>query len=65
MLDVECSVRGTVESYVQKVHQQHNENPRFIETQSADLRSFSIQHYAGKVCYNATDFLGKQAVMSI
>ncbi|CAG7834204.1 unnamed protein product [Allacma fusca] len=57
MLDVECSMRGTVESYVQKVRQQHKQSPRFLETKSADLRSFAIQHYAGKVQYNATDFL--------
>lgn len=59
MLDVECSVRGTVESYIQKVHTQHKQNPRLLETKSSILRSFAIQHYASKVQYDATDFLGK------
>ncbi|KAG8225228.1 hypothetical protein J437_LFUL012703 [Ladona fulva] len=30
MLDVECSVRGTPESYVQKVRVQHRHNPRLV-----------------------------------
>lgn len=58
MLDVECSVRGTVESYNQKVRTQHKQNPRLLETKLSDLRSFAIQHYAGRVVYDATDFLG-------
>ncbi|ODM93382.1 Unconventional myosin-Va [Orchesella cincta] len=57
MLDVECSVRGTVESYTQKVRTQHKQNPRLLETKSSDLRSFAIQHYTSKVQYDATDFL--------
>jgi len=60
MLDVECSVRGTVESYIQKVQIQHSQNPRFLETRGTDpLRSFTIQHYAGKVYYDATEFPGR------
>ncbi|CAL8122354.1 unnamed protein product [Orchesella dallaii] len=57
MLDVECSVRGTVESYIQKVKTQHKQNLRLLETKSSDLRSFAIQHYSSKVQYDATDFL--------
>ena len=76
MLDVECSVRGCPETYVQKVklfHDkhwdstsnhaqvkvQHKDNLRLFEAQHCDLsRTFGIQHYAGRVVYDTTDFLG-------
>merc|ERR1719461_1324796 len=59
MLDVECSVRGCPETYVQKVKVQHKENSRLFEPQHCDLsRTFGIQHYAGRVVYDTTDFLG-------
>ena len=56
MLDVECSARGTPESYVQKVRLQHNS--RLFESASSDLRVFGIQHFAGRVVYDASDCLG-------
>lgn len=59
MLDVECSMRGTAESYVAKVRTQHKPNPRLLESRNFDCRSFGIQHFAGRVTYDATDFLGK------
>ena len=59
MLDVECSVRGSPESYVAKVKVQHKDNHRLFEPQHCDtLRTFGIHHYAGRVVYDATDFLG-------
>jgi len=59
MLDVECSVRGCPETYVQKVKVQHKDNLRLFEAQHCDLsRTFGIQHYAGRVVYDTTDFLG-------
>lgn len=60
MLDVECSARGTPESYVQKVRLQHKHNNRLFESKSvsSDLRVFGIQHFAGRVVYDASDCLG-------
>ncbi|XP_014228252.2 unconventional myosin-IXb [Trichogramma pretiosum] len=57
MLDVECSIRGTAESYVAKVKVQHKQNPRLYEPRTVDCRSFGIQHFAGRVIYDASDFL--------
>ncbi|XP_078038884.1 unconventional myosin-IXb-like dachs [Augochlora pura] len=57
MLDVECSIRGTAESYVAKVKVQHKQNPRLFEPRTVDCRSFGIQHFAGRVTYDASDFL--------
>ncbi|XP_017883806.2 unconventional myosin-IXb isoform X1 [Ceratina calcarata] len=57
MLDVECSIRGTTESYVAKVKVQHKHNPRLFEPRTVDCRSFGIQHFAGRVTYDASDFL--------
>ncbi|XP_043526324.1 unconventional myosin-IXb isoform X1 [Frieseomelitta varia] len=57
MLDVECSIRGTAESYVAKVKVQHKQNPRLFESRTVDCRSFGIQHFAGRVIYDASDFL--------
>lgn len=58
MLDVECSVRGCPETYVQKVKVQQKDNQRLFEPQHCDVtRMFGIQHYAGKVVYDTSDFL--------
>ncbi|XP_046994484.1 myosin-I heavy chain [Schistocerca americana] len=57
MLDVECSIRGTVESYIAKVKVQHKQNPRLFEPKPMELRNFGIQHFAGRVVYDASDFL--------
>ena len=62
MLDVECAARGTPESYVQKVRLQHKHNGRLFEPKSvtsSDIRTFGIQHFAGRVIYDASDCLGK------
>lgn len=58
MLDVECSIRGSAESYITKVKSQHRNNGRLFEPKPFDGRSFGIQHFAGRVSYDATDFLG-------
>ena len=61
MLDVECSVRGFPETYVSKVKAQHKENKKLFEPKHCDItRTFAIQHYAGPVVYDSTDFLGKK-----
>ncbi|XP_026464689.1 unconventional myosin-IXb [Ctenocephalides felis] len=57
MLDVECSIRGTAESYIAKVKVQHKQNDRLFEPKPLEPRLFGIQHFAGKVIYDATDFL--------
>ncbi|CAH1367105.1 unconventional myosin-Ia isoform X2 [Tenebrio molitor] len=57
MLDVECSIRGTAESYVSKIKVQHKHNTRLFEPKPVDPRLFGIQHFAGRVIYDATDFL--------
>lgn len=64
MLDVECSSRGTVESYVQKISVQHKQNSRLLPPEKSgsgpipETRSFTVQHYAGKVVYDGSMFLG-------
>lgn len=57
MLDVECSIRGTAESYVAKIKMQHKHNSRLFDPKPLDPRLFGIQHFAGRVVYDATDFL--------
>ncbi|XP_039284577.1 unconventional myosin-IXa [Nilaparvata lugens] len=57
MLDVECSIRGSAESYIAKVRAQHRHNPRLFEPKPLEQRTFGIQHFAGNVVYDATDFL--------
>ncbi|KYN39208.1 Myosin-VIIa [Trachymyrmex septentrionalis] len=57
MLDVEGSIHGTAESYVAKVKVQHKQNPRLFEPRTVDCRSFGIQHFAGRVTYDTSDFL--------
>jgi len=42
-----------------KVKSQHHDNPRLFEPKPFDGRSFGIQHFAGRVVYDATDFLGE------
>ena len=70
MLDVECSVRGSPETYVQKVKVQHKDSNgntnnsgkdgKLFEPKHCDIsRTFGIHHYAGPVVYDTTDFLGK------
>ena len=50
MLDVECSVRGFPETYVQKVKVQHKDNKKLFEPKHCDIsRTFGILHYAGQV----------------
>lgn len=65
MLDVECSVNGSGESYLRKVKTQHRNNPRLFEIKTVDQRSFGIQHFAGRVVYDASDFLGKYNIYFI
>uniref|UniRef100_A0A8D8VKQ4 Myosin-I heavy chain n=1 Tax=Cacopsylla melanoneura TaxID=428564 RepID=A0A8D8VKQ4_9HEMI len=57
MLDVECSLRGTAESYLAKVKSQHRHNPRLFDPKPVDSRCFTIQHFAGRVLYDTSDFL--------
>ncbi|XP_017780333.1 PREDICTED: unconventional myosin-IXa isoform X2 [Nicrophorus vespilloides] len=57
MLDVECSIRGTAESYVAKIKVQHKHNMRLFDPKPLEPRLFGIQHFAGRVVYDASDFL--------
>ena len=59
MLDVECSVRGFPETYVQKLKVQHKDNKKLFEPKHCDIsRTFAIHHYAGQVVYETSEFLG-------
>ncbi|KAI8117599.1 Myosin-I heavy chain [Lucilia cuprina] len=60
MLDAECAARGSAESYVVKIKIQHRSSPRLEikpTTEPNDPRMFIIRHFAGRVEYDATDFL--------
>lgn len=58
ILDAECSIRGTAESYVSKIKTQHRNSQRLDKsTDSNDSKSFVIRHFAGRVEYDASDFL--------
>ena len=58
ILDAECSIRGTAESYVTKIKAQHRTSQRLDRCiEPHDPRLFVIRHFAGRVEYNATDFL--------
>jgi len=68
MLDVDCSLRGTPETYVQKIKAQHKANSRYFDVnpnkdksstdQSQQMsRLFGIRHFAGNVVYDTSNFL--------
>ncbi|KAK9736482.1 Myosin head (motor domain) [Popillia japonica] len=57
MLDGECSIRGTAEAYVAKIKVHHKHNSRLFDPKPIEPRIFGIQHFAGRVVYDATDFL--------
>lgn len=57
MLDVECSIRGSAETYVGKIRVHHKHNSRLFDPKPSDVRLFGIQHFAGRVVYDATEFL--------
>ncbi|XP_062546068.1 myosin-I heavy chain isoform X2 [Armigeres subalbatus] len=59
MLDAECSVRGTAETYVAKIKVQHRNSARLEQRASEpyDPRMFAIRHFAGRVEYDTTNFL--------
>uniref|UniRef100_A0A0A9W116 Unconventional myosin-Va n=1 Tax=Lygus hesperus TaxID=30085 RepID=A0A0A9W116_LYGHE len=57
MLDVECSIRGSAESYINKIKAQHRNNARLFEPKPLEPRTFGVQHFAGRVVYDATHFL--------
>jgi dachs len=58
ILDAECSIRGSAESYVSKIKTQHRNSQRLDRsTDSHDSKLFVIRHFAGRVEYDASDFL--------
>lgn len=59
MLDADCAVRGTAEGYVAKIRVQHRNSTRLESKASEphDPRTFAIRHFAGRVEYDASDFL--------
>ena len=58
-LDLECSVRGSSETYVHKVKSQHRDNKKLFEPNHCDIRKlFGIHHFAGPVVYDTSDFIG-------
>lgn len=56
MLDVECSLRGSSETYVQKVKSQHKTNSKLYQPHHNYLH-FGIHHYAAPVVYDTSNFL--------
>ena len=59
MLDVECGLRGTAETYLQKVRAAHRSSGRLRDPPPGETGTFAVQHYAGLVVYSAADFLGR------
>lgn len=58
VLDAECSIRGTAESYVSKIKAQHRNSQRLDRgLEPHEPRLFVIRHFAGRVEYDASDFL--------
>ena len=58
--DVDTTILSTLFVTPSQVKVQHKENSRLFEPQHCDLsRTFGIQHYAGRVVYDTTDFLGQ------
>ncbi|XP_022252773.1 myosin-51-like isoform X2 [Limulus polyphemus] len=57
MLDVECSIRGSAETYVEKVRNQHKTSIRFFDFKSTNPQMFGVKHFAGNVVYDASNFL--------
>lgn len=63
LLDNECTVRGTPESYVAKINMQHKNSPRLIQNSHTDDHvlkdnyTFTIRHFAGPVEYDAKFFI--------
>jgi dachs protein len=59
LLDSECSMRGTSESYVAKIKVQHRSSPRLQQShiEQFDSRMFTIHHFSGHVVYDASNFL--------
>lgn len=57
LLDVECSLRGSPESYMQKVRTQYQNSQRFLEPKPPDPHMFGIRHFARTVVYDTTNFL--------
>ena len=59
-LNEEC-VRpgGSDEGFVSKVHATNKDNPCFIREKSFFNYEFGVQHYAGRVIYDATAFVTK------
>lgn len=60
VLDAECSIRGTAESYVSKIKAQHRNSQRLDRcTEPHDPRLFVIRHFAGNniIRYDASNFL--------
>lgn len=57
MCDLECAKKGSPDSFVENISNQHRRNPTFIRPTEANASTFTIRHYAGTVTYNASSFL--------
>lgn len=57
LLDEECLVpKGTDQTFIRKLQSCLASKKEFV---SSDAKHFTIQHYAGNVTYECTDFLEK------
>ena len=64
MIDEEINVpRGSDDSLLTKIFQKYDKNPILLRPKGKDckdiMKNFGIQHYAGNVFYNVTNFLEK------
>ena len=64
MIDEEINVpRGSDDSLLTKIFQKYDKNPILLRPKAKDckdhMKNFGIQHYAGSVFYNVTNFLEK------
>ena len=59
MLDMECSVGGTTDTYTERIKTHHKDNPKLFCPMRCDDQYFGIKHFTNSVVYNAADFLGE------
>lgn len=59
ILDEECMIKGTCESFINKLNNNLQQNTHFKKPENFSQTSFVIAHYAGDVEYETDSFLEK------